>query len=256
MSLVLIALIGFLTTACAVQGSKKKKEGDGTPVVTECVLPTEQANTLQGKWAAAPIKLSFYAGAFDASEVDTIQKGGQTWNDFFTKSKGLSIFDMGPPSTGYLSTNNQNTPSCSSSTLSEGTVIYKRASSWTKSASAIAVTTTCYTPNNDGLATIFNAILEFNYVNFFVSTAQRKPDLQSIAVHELGHLMGLDHSCGPLGRPNQNKANVVCPDFNVDPANPLLETVMFPQVFFDPSGEGEVKQNLHANDQGRANCLY
>ena len=167
------------------------------------------------------------------------------------------MFDMGPAGAGNISSNAQSTPTCGGGTLADGTVLYKRFSSWTHNAAAIAITTTCFTPaNNGGLATIFNAIMEFNYVNFYIPSAGRFPDMQSIAVHELGHLLGLDHTCGPLGRPNQNLPFTACPDPNVDPSNPVIATVMYPQVFFDQNGAGQVKQALTADDEGRANCAY
>lgn len=251
-------LVLALVSACGARGKKGSNEASSAAIVKECVLPSEQQFSLQAKWSTAPIRVSFHAGDFDANESKAIFAGGETWNKFFNVTKGFSIFNMGA-SEGSLnqSTNNQVTPSCSSGTLSDGTVLYKRFSSWSHSTAAIAVTTTCFTTSNTGgLANIFNAIMEFNYVNFYVANSNRFPDMQSIALHELGHLLGLDHSCGGLGRPNQNKANVACPDVNADPNNELISTVMFPQVFFDGSGIGEVKQTLTSNDMGRANCLY
>ncbi|MBI3555095.1 MAG: hypothetical protein HY074_02375 [Deltaproteobacteria bacterium] len=251
-------LVLLVVTACAPKGGKSSVNASGGgAVVTACVLPVTEANTIQGHWATTPAKVSLHVGDFDPSEVNAIQAGGASWNTFFQASKSFNMFDMGPPGGGNISSNAQSTPTCGSGTLADGTVLYKRFSNWTHNAAAIAVTTTCFTPNNNGgLATIFNAIMEFNYVNFYVASAGRFPDMQSIAVHELGHLLGLDHTCGPLGRPNQAKPFTACPDVNADPNNPVIATVMFPQVFFDPSGAGEVKQILTADDQGRANCAY
>jgi hypothetical protein len=50
--------------------------------------------------------------------------------------------------------------------------------------------------------------------------------------------------------------NVACPNPDADPTNPLVLAIMFPNVFFDSGGVGEVKRGLQKNDQTRANCIY
>jgi hypothetical protein len=115
---------------------------------------------------------------------------------------------------------------------------------------AIALTSFCPTPAKP-LPSFYMAIMEVNYQNFFID-GRKVPDLQTIILHEFGHLMGLNHSCENVS----NKTGT--PDCRASTLNAdYHEAVMFPVFGFDEAtGAGEQKRTLTTNDQGRANCLY
>lgn len=238
----ILASMTALFAGCA----KKRKATE--ELVKECVVIPGQEYSFQGVLDVIPVKLLFES-SWGAESADIVA-AANTWNTFTTKVHDFALFDANG---GNVTTQNLTAPTCSFTTT-QGVPIYRRGS-WTASESAVVAKTTITscgaTVNAKGLTPIKAAIMEFNYVNFFTGT-NPMPDRQSIALHELGHLLGLDHSCGPL---KNGQSNIGCPDQKSDPKNFLFSTVMFPDVFFRDK-TGEVKRTLRGNDQGRTNCIY
>ncbi len=243
-------------TGCAFGTTPKAKS-----LVTTCVLPTEQAGTLAGHWRTTPVPLAFHQGDFSAEELNAITAAADAWNAFFTASQGITVLDYG--AAGNARTSSAAVPGnvCAQGIL-QGTsfngqvVIYKQ-STWPHPGtvnSTIALTTFCTTPGAPTpqvpLPSTYMAYMEVNAQGFF-SAGRKVPDLQTIILHEFGHLLGLLHSCDS-GTTKPGMPDCQKPELKQE----FSEAVMFPVFGFNEDATGEQRRELTSNDQGRANCLY
>jgi hypothetical protein len=236
------SILAFLMFACSTS--------DNVPVVTSCQLPSDQTATLSGNWTVKPVPIAFHAGDWSSSDMAAITAAADTWNAFYNESQNFSIIDYGgnsaSPRTSSLA--KPSTP-CGSNIVdgtqfSEPVVLYKDAS-WPYGSATIALTRFC-TATATPLNHLNMAYIEVNYQNFFVS-GQQVPDLQSILLHEFGHLAGLNHSCESIS----TTGFPICGNDAT-----YSNAVMAPVFTFDSSGNGQQKRSLTSNDEGRANCLY
>ncbi len=223
----------------------------GASVIKDCVLPAEQENSLNGSWPVLPVPLAFRQNDWDSTQKSGLQKAATTWNGFYKASKNIpQALEFKPD------TNRTPFALCSSNIVPDNefidsVVVMKTSSNWPAAqSSVIALTLFCLNfqaQGSGGLAQVFNASMDFNFDDFN-NAGQKDPDEQSIMTHELGHLLSMDHSCGP------NKPGLIECD-NPEASSTFLDAVMFPTVQFNGL-VGQVKRVLEENDQGRANCLY
>lgn len=248
--LLAVANMGFLIqVACAPKVTPKAKS-----VLKDCKLPEDQKGSIQGRWNTLPVPVAFEAEKFPADQITAITAAAETWNKFTNESLGIQVLDYGTEGSPKTSSNAK--PGgriCASGLLVNNTfsgpvVLYHVTKDWPYDKRAMAITTTC-TIKGSPFNKTYMAIMEINYQEFY-GEGQIVPDTQTIVAHEFGHLLGLKHTChlgSETGMPNCNQEGL-------DGA--YREALMFPSFTADEEGNGEVKRDLHDNDQGRMNCPY
>ena len=258
-----VLMLCFLGTGCALGQNGAKT----TSLVTECVIPTEQAASISGRWRVSPIPISFHAGDWEPDEIADITKAADTWNNFYAATQnGLKVFDYGTDTNVKTSTQPVPTNVCSGGIIQgnsySGSVVIYRQDNWPHPSGAqntIALTNFCTssattsasaTGKAPSFKSMYMAYMEVNYQYFFV-TGRKIPDLQTIMAHEFGHLLGLLHSCD-MGSSQAGIPNCLKGDLKSE----FREALMFPVFGFNEDSSGEQKRSLASNDQGRANCLY
>jgi hypothetical protein len=219
----------------------------------DCKLNSDQQGSLIGVWAVAPIIVSFQKGAWSTEEETLIIKAMDTWNDFFSSVHGFKIFDYGSVDSVRESSTTKPSSVCTQKIVNNGqftgsVVIYKQAS-WlvahSNMTNVMALTSSCPRPASP-LAKINMAIMEANYQNFFVA-GKPQADLQTVFLHEFGHLLGLGHSCSY--DTSTSTTLIQCSSSSID--KDYVGAVMYPVV-----SQNSKKRTLESNDQERSNCLY
>ena len=233
-------LLCFAIFACAPQTGS---------FTSECVVNSDQTGTLKGHWAFHPIPLAVQAVDFSPAELAMLQSAIDSWNSFFKESKGFALFLSGSSSLDVVSSGGARptsrticgTQAVNTKGFTRQLMIYKVNSGWSYGSSVIGLTSNCPSRTaNAAYPSFYGGMMEINFQNFF-NAGQKVPDLQSIVLHELGHLLGVDHSCS-------GNACASAPES-------YYEAVMYPSAGFN-GNEGIAKRVIQLNDQQRANCLY
>jgi len=218
-------------------------------VTKQCVTNSDQATLYKGHWAVHPVPLAVEANDFAPSEVEALQAAIGTWNSFYSESKGFQLFLSGSSSLSVVSSGGSRVTSATAcaqtlvtpSGFTNTIKIYKTRSNWSYGSEVMALTSLCpVTVPSQQFRMFVAAVMEINFQNYF-GAGQPVPDLQSIVTHELGHMLGLDHSCNGSGCNNA-------------PAD-YTSAIMYPALGF-VGIHGDVNRVLQTNDQERANCLY
>lgn len=261
----------LLSASVAACSSASKLDLSSKGLVTnylECSLPKDQGpGSLLGKWSTRPIPLVFDQDFYisnSGAALPSLRKAVATWNAW-SSLKGFQAFTIindvsGISGGAHIPRDLGTLASCSQAAYtssytsavgvwkiqSSGDGINTRAScgSQLKLLSDGTEGTTDWIFAN-GQITGASILLNFDNFN---TPGKVNLDLESLLLHELGHVLGLLHSCNGSGGADTDATSAI--NCSLAPVS-YLGAVMFPALFI-----GQVRRALTQNDYGRINCLY
>jgi hypothetical protein len=184
-----------------------------------------------------------------ADYMAAIQAAAKRWNDFGQQQKGADFFTVG---TGDLPDDlrTQKFSDCSLNDVGDENHFYLMLETdmnhWKTSGFSSNIpggTVRCYV----------NGALTKQVIMVNPSLIQPS-QFMSVVIHEMGHSLGLDHSC-TMGAGSDSY--VGCSAIT-DVHHPYYLAVMYPMLVSDPtlSNGFAIKEDLQANDTDRASCFY
>lgn len=184
----------------------------------------------------------------DGSDITAAAQSIEAWRSAVSPCSYLDFV--------LLDSSTEATPGYDSKIENEN-IIYWQETKWPHEKAAAALTTVVYIDkkghSQDGR--ILDADIELNGVNFTFSTSghPKSTDVQNTVTHELGHLMGLDHTCrdpkqNPIPTDHTGAAIPLCePAAALSPA--LKATTMFPYT-----GPGDLEKRSPEVDDVQGIC--
>jgi len=265
-----MGLTGALMAGCTARPSNALNNGRVVNF-TSCALPKDQGvGSFRGQWIALPIRLVLDRDYYvtDGGDALHAMRGAiQTWNTW-GGLRGFNVFSLMNDGVGQSAGRDiPDLSDCSqasfSSSVTDMVGIWKihgvgphrniRESCGTTSDGLPGkLLATGVQGQTDWIVQgkkIVGASILLNFEEFN-APGKRRVDLESLLLHELGHVLGLLHSC--RGGDDDRTTSPFCTsgDF-VSAPNAYTDAVMFPFLLAN-----QERRKLRQNDYNRINCLY
>jgi hypothetical protein len=259
--LLLILLLG--SVGCSARPSGATQQGRIVNF-TNCQLPADQGKgSYQGAWASIPIPVVFdkdFYVADNGEAVSAMRGAVGTWNTW-ARLKNMVAFNLLNDGSGV--TAGRAIPSltdCSqasySSAVTDAVGVWKisthddHANRRDSCGSQGKILPDGVQGQTDWIVINGKIVGSSILLNFegFNAPGKQRIDVESLLLHELGHVLGLLHSCN--GSSEDSTDGTTSPSCDTA-RKQYTDAVMFP--FLLP---GVVRRDLEQNDYARINCIY
>jgi predicted Zn-dependent protease len=241
----LVSYLGRLLFVIALISLSACENSNNTDTQISCPsINANQSGSFMAKVSAFPVSVQADS-TFTADQQNTLQAAVQAWNDFGQSVMGSDIFQLSVVDIDDA-TRSLDPHVCTENYGDAGHLVLIReadAGHWRQLIGATSqqvpgVTIRC---SSSGIVTE-----QMTVINTDLSQSS---SLGQIFTHELGHALGLDHSCNGAVDAKSTASYISCSDVAAN--DPYREAVMFPWI----QSMNDSMPLLRDNDKARASCM-